>query len=282
MTKNLKNIDLKTVDGFGYEWSTFDQSTISDAELNEIFSLYFAIFDWSKITNQSVGFDMGCGSGRWARLVAPRSGCLHLVDASKDALETAKNNLKDEKNCVFHLASVDNLPFEDESMDFGYSLGVLHHIPDTQAALKSCVDKLKPGAPFLVYFYYAFDNRPKWFQLLWKISDYGRRFISQMPNTVKYIITQMIAALIYWPLARMAKGLEKMGFNVDVIPLSAYRHNTFYTMRTDAFDRFATRLEQRFTRDEIQKMMIKSGLEGIIFSEQTPFWCSMGYKKFAS
>lgn len=273
------NIDHHTVDGFGYEWSTFDQSDVSDAELKEIFNSYFSIFDWSKITDKSIGFDMGCGSGRWARLVSPRVGCLHLVDASKDALKTAKNNLNKEKNCTFHLASVDALPFEDESMDFGYSLGVLHHIPDTQAALTSCVAKLKPGAPFLAYFYYAFDNRPQWFQILWKISDYGRKGISKLPNNVKYILTQVIAAVIYWPLARIAKGLEKMGAKVDVIPLSAYRNNTFYTMRTDAFDRFATRLEQRFTRHELQKMMEKSGLEGILFSETTPFWCCMGYKR---
>lgn len=40
-----------------------------------------------------------------------------------------------------------------------YFLGVLHHVPDTQAAIRSCVGLLKPGAPLLLYFYYAFDNR---------------------------------------------------------------------------------------------------------------------------
>lgn len=274
-----KNIDPKTVDGFGFEWSTFDQSVLSDEELEKNFNAYFSIFDWSKITEKSVGFDMGCGSGRWARLVSPRVGYLHLIDASTDALEIAKKNLSRNPNCIFHLASVDDLPLENESMDFGYSLGVLHHVPDTQAALRACADKLKPGAPFLAYFYYAFDNRPKWFQILWKVSDYGRRLISKMPNRIKYATTQVIAALIYWPLARTAKGLEKMGFNTHLIPLSAYRDASFYTMRTDAFDRFATRLEQRFTRHQIQQMMLNAGLEDIIFSEETPFWCCMGYKK---
>ena len=44
-------------------------------------------------------------------------------------------------------------------MDFGYSLGVLHHIPDTCAGIKACARLLKRGGPFLVYLYYAFDNR---------------------------------------------------------------------------------------------------------------------------
>ena len=45
------------------------------------------------------------------------------------------------------------MKIKENSMDFGYSLGVLHHIPDTKEALQKCVSKLKPGAPFLVYLY---------------------------------------------------------------------------------------------------------------------------------
>ena len=46
------------------------------------------------------------------------------------------------------------MPIKDNSMDFGFSLGVLHHLPDPFEGIKSCVTKLKPGAPFLVYLYY--------------------------------------------------------------------------------------------------------------------------------
>ena len=67
--------------------------------------------------------------------------------------------------------------------------------------------------------------------------------------------------------------IEKMGFNVENLPLSAYRELSFYTMRTDALDRFGTRLEQRFTRAQIEQMMESAGLEKIKFSEDLPFWC---------
>ena len=68
---------------------------------------------------------------------------------------------------------MDAIPLPDGSADFGYSLGVLHHVPDTQKGIIECVRKLKPGAPFLLYLYYAFDNRPWWFRTIWKISDLG-------------------------------------------------------------------------------------------------------------
>ena len=82
-----------------------------------------------------MGFDAGCGSGRWAALVAPRVGHLHCVDASSDALSVARRKLAGLSNVSFHDAPVDAMPLPDSSMDFGYSLGVLHHIPDTPAGL---------------------------------------------------------------------------------------------------------------------------------------------------
>lgn len=273
----MSNVDVKVVEGFGDEWSRFDQSALSSGELAELFDNYFNIFPWEKLPEAAVGFDLGCGSGRWAKLVAPRVGRLHLVDPS-DAIKIAEKNLADASNCVFHKATVENIPLEDDSCDFGYSLGVLHHIPDTEAGIRGCVSKLKPGAPFLLYLYYRFDNRPAWFRAIWKLSDLFRRFISVMPNPVRFVISQIIAGVVYFPLARISLLLSKAGFDVSSFPLSQYKQNSFYTMRTDALDRFGTRLEKRFTRKEIADMMTRSGLDGIVFSE-TSFWTALGFKK---
>ncbi|HKX83994.1 MAG TPA: class I SAM-dependent methyltransferase [Pyrinomonadaceae bacterium] len=211
--------------------------------------------------------------------VAPRVSRLHCVDASSDALLVAKRNLMDHKNVEFHEASVDAMPFCDESMDFGYSLGVLHHVPDTAAGIASCARKLKPGAPLLVYLYYAFDNRPRWFRTIWRFSDRVRNAVSIMPFSIKKIITDLIAAMVYFPLARAARLIEYLGGNVNGLPLSTYRKHSFYTMRTDALDRFGTRLEQRFTRNEIHEMMENAGLESVRFGDGVPYWCALGVKR---
>src|SRR5262249_28161424 len=162
-------------------------------------------------------------------------------------------NLAGLPNCRFYAASVDRIPLPQDSMDFGYSLGVLHHVPDTEAAIRSCVAKLKPGAPLLLYLYYAFDNRPRWFRALWRISD-GAPLTCRLPGGLKVVVTTAIAAGVYYPLARLGLALEKLGCKVDTVPLAYYRGRSFYTMRTDAHDRFGTRLEQRFTADQIRKM----------------------------
>jgi SAM-dependent methyltransferase len=274
----VKNIDRQTVDGFGAEWTLFDQSVLSRDHVAD-FESYFHIFPWDSLPPQAVGFDLGCGSGRWARLVAPRVGTLHCIDPSPAALEVARRNLEGQPNCRLHLASVDDLPLADGSMDFGYALGVLHHVPDPAGGLRACVRKLKVGVPFLVYLYYAFDNRPMWFRLVWHLSNALRLAISRLPFFARYAVSQGLAVVIYWPLARLSLALERCGVGVDNLPLSGYRHKSFYTMRTDALDRFGTRLEHRFTAAQIRQMMTEAGLAEITFSASSPYWCAVGRKR---
>jgi SAM-dependent methyltransferase len=274
----LRNIDSRTIAGFGDEWSRFDQSELSENECRELFDNYFSLFPWDVLTEDAQGFDLGCGSGRWAKLVAPRVGHLYCIDPSS-ALDVARKNLSHFSNCDFYNAAVDAIPLQDSSMDFCYSLGVLHHVPDTEAGIKACVDKLKVGAPFLIYLYYAFDNRPWWFIAIWRLSDGLRKIISRLPNGLRFFASQLIALLIYFPLAKTARLLEDIGVNVNNFPLSGYRNCSFYTMRTDALDRLGTRLEKRFKKIQVLSMMEKAGLERIKFSKNMPFWCAVGFRK---
>jgi ubiquinone/menaquinone biosynthesis C-methylase UbiE len=271
-----RNIDARTVAGFGEEWDSFDQTELDESEWRELFERYFAIFPWDRLPADAEGFDLGCGSGRWAAGVIDKVGTLNCVDPSAKALAVCRRRLGERANARFYNASVDAIPLAEASQDFGYSLGVLHHIPDTAAAMADCVKKLKPGAPFLVYLYYAFDNRPAWFRALWRVSDVARGAISRLPFGMRKAVTSGIAALVYWPLARTALLLEKAGKDVSALPLSPYRAGSFYTMRTDALDRFGTRLEQRFTRARIAAMMATAGLENVRFSEAVPYWVAVG------
>ncbi len=270
------NFDPATVEGFGREWLAFDQTGLTGAEYRELFDRYFAIFPFDQIGRDAEGFDLGCGSGRWAAGMASRVGLLHCIDPSPDALSVATRRLRDHPNVRLHLAASDAIPLEDSSQDFGYSLGVLHHIPNSARAMSDCVRKLKPGAPFLVYLYYNFDHRPGWYRGIWAATDRARKRISRLPFPVRKAVTTVVAATVYWPLARFAKMLEKVGVDVSNLPLSAYRKTSFYSMRTDALDRFGTRLEQRFTREEIEAMMQGAGLVEIRFSEKEPFWVAVG------
>lgn len=274
-TSEQRNIDNDTVRGFGQEWAAFDQSGLSESELRRQFEDFFATFD---LRDLGEGFDLGCGSGRWAKFVAPLAQTLHLIDPAAEALEVARRNLAGAANVDFLCAGSDNIPLADESQDFGYSIGVLHHIPDTEQAMRDAVRKLRKGGQFGTYLYYRFDDRPAWFKGLWRASDIIRRNVSRLPFGPRKALTTLAAGAVYYPLARTALLLEKAGRDVDGFPLSWYRHRTFYSMRTDALDRFGTRLENRFTKSEIRGMMERCGLTDIKFSDRRPYWVASGIK----
>jgi len=268
-----KNADQDVVADFGAEWSRFDQNDVPTAELARQFADYFAVFPWDQVGEHSRGFDLGCGSGRWADFVAPRVAELNCIEPSGEALAVAKRKLAIHPNCRFYQNSADEKPLGNATMDFGYSLGVLHHIPDSIAALKCCAEQLKPGGVFLAYLYYALDGRPWWYKALWRLSDEMRRVISRRPQAIKHAIADAIALCIYWPLAKLAWLIGELGAPTRQLPLASYAGKSFSTLRTDALDRFGTRLEKRFTRDEIKSMFEIAGFENIIFSDRQPYWC---------
>ncbi len=273
-----RNIDPETVAGFGDEWAAFDQETLPHEDLTDQFDDYFHIFPFERLAPEATGFDLGCGSGRWAKEMAPRVGLLHCIDPSAKALAVARTKLADAGNVRFHEASVESIPLADSSQDFGYCLGVLHHVPDTALGLRDAARKLKPGAPFLLYLYYALDDRPAWFRAIWRATDLARRVISRQPFRVRKLIAEAIAAGVYWPVARGAAVAERGGLDVRNWPLAWYRNGSFYRMRTDALDRFGTRLESRFTKEQVEQMMRDAGLVDIRFSTRAPFWCAVGFQ----
>ena len=138
--------------------------------------------------------------------------------------------------------------------------------------------KIKKSSPFLVYIYYNLDNKSYIYKLIWQASDWFRRLICMLPPTIKLAITNLIAIFIYYPLARTALILEKLNINIDQWPLYHYRDKSFYSLRTDSLDRFGSSLEHRFSKEQIEKMMIDCGLINIRFYEGPPFWCAIGFR----
>jgi ubiquinone/menaquinone biosynthesis C-methylase UbiE len=277
--KKNDNFHIETIKGFGDEWDYFKQDKFTDPEFSKIFSNYFSIFPFNLINKNSIGADIGCGSGRWSFFIAPMVKKLYCIDPSSKALDISKSNLQKNKNCIFLNENTSSLSIDDNSLDFAYSLGVLHHIPNTLEALINCTNKLKNGSPFLIYLYYNFENRSFLFKFIWKITDFLRTIISLFPFKIKRIITDLIAIVIYYPLARFVKLASLLKIDLSSIPLSFYKNKSFYTMRTDSLDRFGTQIEQRFSKNEIYNMMKKSNLINISFHNKEPFWIAVGYKK---
>ena len=79
----MSNVNPAVVEAFGKEWNKFDHADLNNPDLEALFQSYFSIFPWNELPPYAKGFDLGCGTGRWAHFAAQRVGHLHCIDRKR-------------------------------------------------------------------------------------------------------------------------------------------------------------------------------------------------------
>ncbi len=273
-----ENIDQDVVKAFGEEWLKFQH--YSDDDIRSLAIMYFDILTDEIINKDTYALDIGCGTGRWTKYLSNRIGFIEAIDPS-NAVLAADYLLGEVPNVRISKASVETIPFDDEIFDFVMSIGVLHHIPNTQQAMIDCVKKLKKGGHFYCYLYYNLDNKGPVFKIIFFISDLFRKLVSRMPAGLKRFSCDLMAVCFYMPFVLTARLLNWMGFKkiAKKIPLSDYANKSFFIIRNDTLDRFGTKLEQRFSKPQVEELMRNSGLDDILISPASPYYHAVGKKK---
>ena len=271
-----ENLNQEVINSFGHEWAAFDYAeSESDEALDNQFVAYCAPIDLTQFnSNFSVAADFGAGSGRWSSRLLPYFSLVYALEPSDGASKVLANKFAKEPRIKILQETVGVNSIPAGTLDLAMSLGVLHHIPDTALAIKDVASKIKTGGFFLCYLYYKLDNKPLYYRGLFWASNSLRWVISRLPYGVRRFIAQIIAGVVYLPLARGAKLLGNKGKYVSNFPLHHYANMPFVMLQNDALDRFGTRLEQRFSKKEITEMVDKAGfdLTTLKLSDVEPFW----------
>jgi len=249
---------------FGEEWQRFPEIL---PEHEEEFRRYFDLVDLSTLGGGRVA-DLGCGIGRWSYFLKDACRELVLVDFS-EAVFVARRNLKCAGNAFYFLGDLTKLPFRDDFADFLFCLGVLHHLPtDALAevrALARCSRKI------LVFLYYALDNRPPLWRIMLHAVTFLRRNLAKVRDPrARSFITWGFTLGAYLPLIGLGRLLSPLGL-AHTVPLhDFYRGKSIRRIRQDVYDRFFTRIEQRFDRREI--LTLEDTFRKVVVSEQMPYW----------
>jgi len=212
--------------------------------------------------------DLGCGIGRWSYFLKNKCRQLILVDFS-EAIFVARQNLRDVENPIFFMGDLQTLPFRNDFADFLFCLGVLHHLPTN--ALEE-VRRLKRFTPqILIYLYYALDNRGFYFQHLLSMVTALRLMTSKVRSpSFRTIFTWFAAFIFYLPFLALGKAVHPLGLSHHIPLYEAYQGKSLERIRQDVYDRFFTRIEQRFSKKQI--LALKDTFDEVTISNQLPYW----------
>ena len=184
-------------------------------------------------------------------------------------------------NCQFHHASVDATAASPRARwTSAIRSGCCTTCPTPRRGCAPASRKLKPGAPFAASICITPSTTvPPGSARSGGLSDAMRRGVSRLPEPARYATAGHRRRRL---LAAGADGRLWWSAAAVTCRRSRWRSTgiaSFYTMRTDALDRFGTRLEQRFTRAEIAADDGRRRPRRIRFSERAPFWCAIGHRR---
>ncbi len=150
---SMEEKERRTGELFSELWQNY--SSDSFKKTVELFAKRFEVngFDLEYFKNKHC-LDVGCGSGRYSLAMA-ELGAKEVVgvDIGEDGINYARKMCNGRKNLSFKVASILEIPFDDNMFEFICCSGVIMHTKNPQKALEEIYRVLKKGgyAYFLVY-----------------------------------------------------------------------------------------------------------------------------------
>lgn len=150
----------KTNQTFSDKWTRFKNYGIEPQHQDFLFGWYCKKFGLSSrealqdfYARRRRVLECGPGSGFNTKFIAEFCpGVVFALDISAAAFTTF-GNTRHLPNCTVVQADLMDAPFPDGYFDFIIADGVLHHTPDTRAAVAALYRKLAPGGEFFFYVY---------------------------------------------------------------------------------------------------------------------------------
>jgi SAM-dependent methyltransferase len=235
---------------FGYEWNLHRRTQLDSSQSHESEETF----------KQKTGLrpedlrgklvlDVGCGMGRFADVASRWGATVVGIDLSS-AVEAASDNLGGRSNVHLAQADVFALPFAEGSFDIIYSIGVLHHTPDTRAAFLRLPPLLKAGGTIAIWVYSS--HRPWRF---WS-SDILRVATTRLPKTWLYRLCHVAVPLYYVCRIPIAGNVVR-----GLLPISVHPKPDWRIL--DTFDWYSPSYQWKHSRAEVAGWFETAGLRNV-------------------
>ena len=252
-------------DSFGLQWNKFRKTQLDSYSGQPISAdRFWNATGWNPdaMKNKWV-LDAGCGAGRFAEIALSSGAKVVALDYSS-AVDACWANLRDHENLHVIQGDIYALPFAPETFDFVYSLGVLQHTPDVQAAFAALPPLLGQNGQLCVDYY------EKTWKSLFLPKYWLRPLTKRLPkewlfeNLEKQIPTLLGVSDAFSKVPAIGSLLKR------IVPVVNYRgiyslseEQLYEWALLDTFDMFSPAYDEPQNQEAVEKWMKKAGLRDI-------------------
>lgn len=235
---------------FGFQWNRFGGVQLdSKSGMGESERTLEAVTGWTERDYRGrLVLDAGVGSGRFAEVVAAQGGEVVGFDLT-DAVDAAFDNLGRDPRVHLVQADVFQMPFRPASFDLAYSVGVLHHTPDTRAAFEALSTAVKPGGGLAVYLYHRYGPGHHG-------SDFWRRLTTRLPRRLMLALSTAAIPLYYLYRLPVVGPMLQLAAPISL-------HADWRWRWLDTFDWYTPRYQWKFLYPEIHRWFLECGFEDV-------------------
>jgi SAM-dependent methyltransferase len=237
-------------ESFGYQWNWFRTVQIDSVnETSESEEALHGATGWEDHEYDGKRLlDAGVGAGRFAERASAKGAEVFGVDLTM-AIDAAYQNIGARPNVHLLQADIFALPFRDASFDLAYSIGVLHHTPDPEAAFACVASTVKPCGKFAVYMYARYGAAHK-------ASDAIRRVSTRLPLKMMWALSSAAVPLYYLYRIPVVGKL----FNL-ALPISMEREARWRWL--DTFDWYTPKYQFKYLYPEIFRWFRQNGFHDV-------------------
>jgi SAM-dependent methyltransferase len=235
---------------FGFEWNLHNRTQLDTAARRESEEAFVEKTGFKPTDFEGkLVLDVGCGMGRFSD-VASRWGATVVGIDLTSAVDAAYANIGGRDNVHLAQADVFELPFCDETFDFIFSLGVLHHTPDTRAAFDRLPRLLKPGGRIAIWVYTK--TRASYIA-----SDLYRHVTTHLPKRVLYGLCHIA---IPWHQLNAVPGIGSV--TRRLLPISSHPDPEWRVL--DTFDWYSPTYQWKHSESELREWFERQGLVSLM------------------
>lgn len=233
-------------DNFGFEWNLHNKTQLDTPTNHESEDTFVSKTGFSRNELQGkLVLDVGCGMGRFSDVASRWGATVVGIDLSS-AVDAAAGNLGDRDRVHLAQADIFRMPFADATFDFIFSIGVLHHTPNTQAAFGQLPRLVKPGGKVAVWVYTTAMRSWCW------SSDLYRHLTTRMPRKMLYALSHAAIPLYYVHKAPLIGKVSSV-----ILPMSVHPNPEWRVL--DTFDWYSPKYQWKHSSNELHEWFRQHG-----------------------